>query len=108
MGDRTSRSQLSHGPVGVGMPRGLRPYKRQPQYVFVPVLFVVLMIAATMGLVTGGRANWTLVFPWLMVPCSTYCFVRERASKTVIPGAYWGLGQVLSALAAMVLLLVLY
>lgn len=108
MGDRASRSRLSHGPVGTGMPRALRPYKQSPKSSFVAVFFVLLMIGVTVGMSTGGRASWTLVFPWLMAPCSTYCFFRERACRTVIPGAYWGLGQALFALGAVALLLVLY
>ena len=108
MGDRASRSRLSRGPVGTGLPRALRPYKQDSRSAFVAVFLVLLMIGVTVGSSIGGLARWTLVFPWLMVPCSIYCFFRERPCKTVIPGAYWGLGQALFALGAVALLLVLY
>jgi hypothetical protein len=90
------------------MPRGPQPYKQRWQATFVAIFFVLLMTGVTVGTALGGLARWTLAFPWLMVPLSTYCYFRGRASRTVIPGVYWGLGQMLSALAAVVLLLVLF
>ncbi|HWC82130.1 MAG TPA: hypothetical protein VG756_19435 [Pseudonocardiaceae bacterium] len=46
------------------------------------------------------------MFPWVAMAGSAYCYVRGRASNTVIPGTLWDAGQGLLAIGALLLLLV--
>jgi hypothetical protein len=96
-----------HEPArGPGVPRALQPYKQSWKATWAVIAIPILLLGLSVLVWTAGTITWLLVFPWVAMAGSAYCYVRGRASNTVIPGTLWDAGQGLLAIGALLLLLV--